>query len=103
MGLKSLVCLALLATALFSVVLAAPKEKACTEYDKPCQDNGECCGGCCQNEKCVVYSDACVSATNPCYLYDCPPNKVCYLQQVECLQSPCKSIPACKANDSDYD
>ncbi|XP_054278800.1 uncharacterized protein LOC128997220 [Macrosteles quadrilineatus] len=94
---------ATLATLLVST-RAAPPEKACTENEKPCKSHSECCGGCCQQDKCAPYSDSCVSASNPCNFYDCPPNKECYLQEVQCLQSPCKPIPACRSKDAaDYD
>nr|CAD7260377.1 unnamed protein product [Timema shepardi] len=46
-------------------------------------------------------SDSCNVATNPCAVYQCPPNKVCYLNPVQCVSSNCPPLPACK--DQDYD
>nr|CAD7609564.1 unnamed protein product [Timema genevievae] len=49
----------------------------------------------------VFDSDSCNVATNPCAVYQCPPNKVCYLNPVQCVSSNCPPLPACK--DQDYD
>nr|CAD7410801.1 unnamed protein product [Timema poppensis] len=46
-------------------------------------------------------SDSCNVATNPCAVYQCPPNKICYLNPVQCVSSNCPPLPACK--DQDYD
>lgn len=83
--------------------IAAPKDKVCADISNQCSRNDDCCGGCCQEGKCVPYSEQCIAASNPCSLYDCPPNKVCYLHKVQCVQAPCPSIPACKSADYDID
>nr|CAD7447138.1 unnamed protein product [Timema bartmani]CAD7463138.1 unnamed protein product [Timema tahoe] len=84
---------------LVTIVLTAPP--VCIKNEHACLRNSECCGGCCSKEKCVDYSDSCNVATNPCAVYQCPPNKVCYLNPVQCVSSNCPPLPACK--DQDYD
>ena len=50
---------------------------------------------------CLSVADNCNAAHSPCAVHDCPPGKVCYLQQVQCIAAPCPPVPACK--DQDYD
>ena len=49
---------------------------------------------------CFPVADNCNAAHSPCAVHACPPGKVCYLQQVQCIAAPCPPVPACK--DQDY-
>jgi len=51
---------------------------------------------------CLPVADNCNAAHSPCAVHDCPPGKVCYLQQVQCIAAPCHPVPACKDQDYDY-
>ncbi|XP_068083882.1 uncharacterized protein [Anabrus simplex] len=87
---------------LLALVVAAPPE--CIKDEKACVRSSECCGGCCQDGKCLPYADSCSKEDNPCSLHQCPEDQTCYLHQVQCVQAPCPPVPACRSSDyEDYD
>ncbi|XP_069678493.1 uncharacterized protein [Periplaneta americana] len=92
------------AATVFAVVavIEAASTAECIRETHRCVHNTECCSGCCVEEKCVAFADSCSKGQNPCSVHSCPSGKVCYLQQVQCVQAPCPPVPACKSEDYDY-
>lgn len=83
------------------LLVDADSTTECLKDNHDCVHKSECCSGCCVEEKCKSFADNCNAAHSPCAVHACPPGKVCYLQQVQCIAAPCPPVPACK--DQDYD
>ncbi|XP_024939472.1 uncharacterized protein LOC112494162 [Cephus cinctus] len=110
---KSLIFV-LCVTAMILCAESAPKT-SCVKNTNACVRSAECCTGCCHEEKCVSFSESCLSDLTqlgagvkggPCALLDppCTAGHQCVLQPVQCIQSPCPPIASCVPPDyHDYD
>lgn len=84
------------------ILVDADSTTECLKDNHECVHKSECCSGCCVEEKCKSFADNCNAALSPCAVHACPPGKVCYLQQVQCIAAPCHAVPACRDQDYDY-
>lgn len=71
----------LLQVTVVCLLLHAARTQDCKTSGEQCDDDKDCCGGCCRSEFCIDTYDLCILVEDPCESHYCPPGFECYLYQ----------------------
>ncbi|XP_021933264.1 uncharacterized protein LOC110836417 [Zootermopsis nevadensis] len=80
------------------LLLLAAAAQDCKTPGEQCEDDADCCGGCCKGSICIDSYGQCALVEDPCLSHECPPGFECYMYRSSDCPG-CGKVPDCRENN----